>query len=154
MNTQLSRREFLLRLTVAGTAALLLPAALGEAEAASTQFVPAGNVADFKPGVYRAVTLAHGETVLVRRMLGKAVKFQALSARCTHKGCLVSWIAGQKQFRCPCHGGRFDADGRNIAGPPPAPLPRLATRVVKGIVLVSLPPATVYGAPDGGKIPA
>jgi Rieske Fe-S protein len=33
-------------------------------------------------------------------------------------------------LRCPCHEGIFDlATGRNIAGPPPRPLPRVAIEV-------------------------
>ena len=130
-----SRREFLCRLTMAGTA-MLLPGGLRSAEAAPGGFVPAGRVAEFTPGEYKAVTLPGGTAIQLRRLPGRAAKFQALSARCTHKGCLVAWATADKQFHCPCHGGRFDADGRNIGGPPPTPLPSLPTRVVKGVVLV------------------
>lgn len=136
LNEQLSRREFLRRLSMVGTAAALSPLVSGEAKAAPGGFVAAGRVADFKPGQYNAVTLPGGAAIQLRRLSGKAPKFQALSARCTHKGCLVAWAAQDKQFHCPCHGGRFDANGRNVGGPPPAPLPTLATKVVKGMVLV------------------
>ena len=49
----------------------------------------------------------------------------ALSAACTHLGCIPNWIPGQRCFRCPCHGSRFQADGRNSEGPAPRPLERL-----------------------------
>jgi len=62
-----------------------------------------------------------------------------LSARCTHLGCQVRWDAPAGEFRCPCHGGRFDREGRCLGGPPPLPLPRLESDVRDGILYVSLP---------------
>lgn len=44
----------------------------------------------------------------------------AYSARCTHQGCPVD--ATDDGFACPCHGGRYDAKGSPIAGPPEHPL--------------------------------
>lgn len=140
MNDRISRREFLSQLTVFGTAALL-PSLAGEAVAAPTSFVPVGKVSEFKIGAYKAVTLPSGAVIQIRRLPGRSPKFQALSAHCTHKGCLVSWMPADRQFHCPCHGGRFDADGKNVGGPPPSPLPSLPTKVVKGVVMVALPAA-------------
>jgi Rieske Fe-S protein len=62
-----------------------------------------------------------------------------LSARCTHLGCQVQWDPSGKQFRCPCHGGRFDAQGQCVAGPPPRPLVRLASSVRNRILYVEEP---------------
>jgi Rieske Fe-S protein len=59
-----------------------------------------------------------------------------LSARCTHLGCGVQWDSASKQFRCPCHGGCFDREGRPIAGPPPRPLARLASTIRDGVLYV------------------
>jgi Rieske Fe-S protein len=53
----------------------------------------------------------------------------ALDPTCTHLGCRVSWDAVARELRCPCHGGVYDHMGIVKAGPPPAPLPRLTTRV-------------------------
>ena len=54
---------------------------------------------------------------------------KALSSTCTHLGCRVSWDTDAKQFKCPCHGGVYDKTGAVVAGPPPAPLASLMTRV-------------------------
>jgi Rieske Fe-S protein len=61
-----------------------------------------------------------------------------LSAVCSHLGCLVNYHKGKKEFLCPCHGGRYDLSGRNIAGPPPAPLTSLPHRIEKGMVMVGI----------------
>lgn len=58
--------------------------------------------------------------------------FEVLSAICPHLGCSVSWQKGQSEFVCPCHGGRFAADGQHISGPPPRSMDRLPTRVKDG----------------------
>ena len=52
----------------------------------------------------------------------------AFDARCTHLGCPVGYDAQTDGFACPCHGGRFDRDGKVLAGPPPRPLVQLRTR--------------------------
>lgn len=49
-------------------------------------------------------------------------QFVALSAVCTHLGCVVAWQEQAGEFECPCHGGRFSAEGLVLAGPPPSPL--------------------------------
>jgi cytochrome b6-f complex iron-sulfur subunit len=51
--------------------------------------------------------------------------FYALSALCTHLGCLTTWKADAGVIACPCHGSTFWRDGTTIAGPAPAPLPWL-----------------------------
>jgi nitrite reductase/ring-hydroxylating ferredoxin subunit len=36
----------------------------------------------------------------------------AMSAACTHMGCIVQWNKDDNKFHCPCHGGVFAQDGQ------------------------------------------
>ena len=56
-------------------------------------------------------------------------EFVALSAVCTHLGCVVAWQDQAGEFLCPCHGGRFSSAGQVLAGPPPAPLETLVVEL-------------------------
>ncbi len=50
-------------------------------------------------------------------------KLTALSAACTHIGCIVGWNQAAATWDCPCHGSRFRPDGSVIHGPASRPLP-------------------------------
>ncbi|MGE5279008.1 MAG: ubiquinol-cytochrome c reductase iron-sulfur subunit [Acidobacteriota bacterium] len=49
----------------------------------------------------------------------------ALSAVCTHLGCITRFLSDQNVIACPCHGSRFDLEGNVVQGPAPRPLPWL-----------------------------
>lgn len=55
--------------------------------------------------------------------------FFALSAVCTHLGCLTAWNQDLGIIACPCHGSKFARTGEKIEGPAPKPLPWLKTSV-------------------------
>jgi cytochrome b6-f complex iron-sulfur subunit len=50
----------------------------------------------------------------------------------------VRWEAEARELRCPCHGGVYDHLGVVKSGPPPAPLPRLATKIDNDQILVQV----------------
>jgi glycine/D-amino acid oxidase-like deaminating enzyme/nitrite reductase/ring-hydroxylating ferredoxin subunit len=67
-----------------------------------------------------AVVRVGGERLAVYR--DEAGHPHALSARCTHMGCLVAFNAAERAWECPCHGSRFDTDGKVVQGPAIQPL--------------------------------
>ncbi len=69
-------------------------------------------------GAYFFTFRGHPAVLLQR----KAGEFIALTAVCTHLGCIVKWLPDKDEFLCPCHGGRYSPTGKVLGGPPPAPL--------------------------------
>ncbi|OJF15932.1 FAD-dependent oxidoreductase [Couchioplanes caeruleus] len=81
----------------------------------------ADTTADIEPG--------NGAVVRVRGQHCAAYRdpdggLHAVSARCTHLGCLVHFNAAETAWECPCHGSRFGIDGAVIQGPANRPLER------------------------------
>ncbi len=81
----------------------------------------AGKPEDFPPG---SVTLDVQQKVYIVR--AKEGYFYALSAVCTHLGCITNWKSEEGIIACPCHGSKFDTGGTKIAGPAPRALPRFS----------------------------
>lgn len=63
--------------------------------------------------------------------------FHALDLTCTHLGCTV--LATPKGFQCPCHGSRFDPEGRVLKGPAKDRLRPLRIESSGEMLLVTLP---------------
>ena len=75
------------------------------------------------PSGWTPIAGPDGSAVYVAR---RGERFVAFDARCTHMACPVrpevrpdGALGG---FACPCHGGRYAADGAPTAGPPQKPL--------------------------------
>jgi Rieske Fe-S protein len=62
--------------------------------------------------------------------------FTALTATCTHQVCTITGVSGS-DFVCPCHGSTFDANGRVVAGPAPAPLHQYPAQLANGVLIIS-----------------
>jgi glycine/D-amino acid oxidase-like deaminating enzyme/nitrite reductase/ring-hydroxylating ferredoxin subunit len=69
-------------------------------------------------------TLDPGDGAVVRTDAGDVAvhvdrqgDLHAVSAVCTHLGCVVRWEAAANSWACPCHGSRFTPDGEVIEGP-------------------------------------
>jgi Rieske Fe-S protein len=78
-----------------------------------------------------------GKRVLV--LQSPAQEILAVDAKCTHEGCTVQYLPAESAIWCACHNGRFDLDGRVLAGPPPRPLPKYTAERQEdgGILLVA-----------------
>lgn len=47
----------------------------------------------------------------------KQGKLHKISAKCPHMGCELTWNPDEKSWDCPCHGSRFDIDGKLLDNP-------------------------------------
>lgn len=73
-----------------------------------------GDGADLAPGEGRVIGDGLGQKAVHRDPDGK---LHAVSARCTHLGCIVRWNLAERTWDCPCHGSRFGARGDVLNGP-------------------------------------
>lgn len=92
--------------------------------------VQIGRLSALPPGsaTMFAYPAPHDPCLLIRT---RGDKLLAYSQKCTHLSCAVVPELDEGILRCPCHEGVFDlATGRNIAGPPPRPLPVITLEVV------------------------
>lgn len=89
--------------------------------------VPEGHALRFTAGSIEGVLVNNGGTV------------SALSAVCTHQGCVLRLDASAQRLRCPCHPTDFALNGKVIMShlpTPPSTLPKLQVRIREGQVEV------------------
>jgi glycine/D-amino acid oxidase-like deaminating enzyme/nitrite reductase/ring-hydroxylating ferredoxin subunit len=72
------------------------------------------DISDLAPGEGRIIGKPGDQTAVYRDPQGEV---HAISARCTHLGCIVSWNPAETSWDCPCHGSRFSVDGEVLQGP-------------------------------------
>jgi len=70
--------------------------------------------------------------------INKDHNINVFSSTCTHLACNVIWQEETNQFICPCHSGRFDSNGKPVAGPPTKPLSELEYKIEEDNLLVYL----------------
>lgn len=49
--------------------------------------------------------------------LGKSILDTDEKKHCTHLGCELEWNADEEVYECPCHGSRFDKNGKLLGDP-------------------------------------
>jgi nitrite reductase/ring-hydroxylating ferredoxin subunit len=128
-----SRRAFLAAVCgAAAGAAGLSGAGCSRRPAIPDDVLAAIPLASLPPG-QRTVLPVHERPVEFLRT-GKEITARSLD--CTHLGCEVAWVEAERRYRCPCHEGTFDEEGRVVAGPPPRPLKTYSVTVQGELALV------------------
>ncbi len=119
-----SRRDFLNQVAAAALGVTGLGATVVTVKYMSPNvlFEPATRFRVGSPDDYPldSVTYLRNQQVFIVRT---AAGFSAVSAVCTHLGCITEWKPEDNLIECPCHGSKFDRDGKKVAGPAPRPLP-------------------------------
>ncbi len=136
MFTVSSRREFLKWATTGLLSAAGLIGLAGlirfldyESDPVNKTIIDVGAASQFLPG--SRTVLPQVPALLIAGQGG----FTALSLVCTHLGCTVEEYGGE--FRCPCHGSRYDAEGNVERGPATKGLRRLKVEInAQGRVLI------------------
>jgi len=72
-------------------------------------------------------------------VIRSAAGVTALSAVCTHMGCILDADPAGQRLRCPCHDTSFSTTGEAASDYPLSPLPRLLVRINGEHVEVMLP---------------
>ncbi len=75
-----------------------------------------------------------GDRVFILNYKGE---LKAMSAVCTHLGCLVQWKPDEELVYCACHAARYTTSGEIISGPQPAPLKPYGVRVEDDQIVLS-----------------
>jgi cytochrome b6-f complex iron-sulfur subunit len=70
---------------------------------------------------------ADQQVYLIRTVNG----FFAMSAVCTHLGCITQWHPEANLIECPCHGSRYQRNGTVVHGPAPRALPHFSVRLMQ-----------------------
>lgn len=96
--------------------------------------VVAATVAEIPPNSGKIFKFGRRPALLINTPAGELRAFDGI---CTHLNCTVQYRQDFGQVWCACHNGFYDLTGKNIAGPPPRPLPRLEVQVRGEEIVVS-----------------
>lgn len=95
--------------------------------------VKIGAVEDMEKDSGKIIKFGKKPVIVVRKPEGEYVAFAAV---CTHLDCIVQFRKDYGQIYCACHNGRYDLNGRNVSGPPPAPLKKYGVTIKDDEVIV------------------
>ena len=100
----------------------------------AVQSIIVGKKSDFASVRAKLVKFGTKPVLVLKNDQGEIV---ALGATCKHLGCTVQYIAAKNYIFCGCHGGTYDLTGKNISGPPPAPLDKYRVSMDGEDIIVS-----------------
>ena len=92
-----------------------------------------GKMEDMAKDSGKIVKFGNKPVLVIRKPTGE---YSAFTAVCTHLDCLVQYRQDYGQIYCACHNGRYDLNGKNISGPPPAPLEKYSVIIQKDDVII------------------
>ena len=95
----------------------LIPPELAESTASAVKL--SIKPTDVKPNTGLIFKFGNSPGILIRTATGE---LRAFSAVCTHLNCTVQYRPDLTEIWCACHNGRYNLNGKNVAGPPPRPL--------------------------------
>ena len=90
-----------------------------------TSWVTPGEVESFDEIVPNTGAVMRDGSRKVAVFRDETGEIHQLSAVCTHLGCIVAWNKAASTWDCPCHGSRYDAQGRVINGPATSDLEKI-----------------------------
>ena len=120
-------------LEVVGFISAFIFSGKSKGETSSKQLLEAGPVDSF--GLNTVSAFMGGRFYLARQQDGG---FIALSLRCTHLGCAISWEDDKKRFICPCHSSSFDIGGEVLNPPAARALDYYPVLIENGLVKVDI----------------
>jgi len=149
-----SERRAFIKTTVLGSGAVILTGfplvsyfIAPAFKKAAGKWMDFGAIEDLAPGGIEMLTyefmVKDGWLVLPQRgfvwaKINKDHNIKVFSSTCTHLACNVIWQAETNHFICPCHSGRFDSNGKPVAGPPVKPLSVLEHKIEEDNLLAYL----------------
>jgi cytochrome b6-f complex iron-sulfur subunit len=142
-DNQVSRRDFfnmawkglgiLAGLEMAGIFTAYFFSGKNKNASAPKKLLEAGPVDSFGPNTVSS--FMGGRFYLARQQDGG---FIAVSLRCTHLGCAVSWEESRKRFICPCHSSAYDIGGEVLNPPAARALDYYPVLIENGVVKVDI----------------
>ncbi|MGA2298510.1 MAG: Rieske (2Fe-2S) protein [FCB group bacterium] len=126
-NTKSNRRDFLKILLGGSLAAWLISIIYPiyhyleppKVEEVKVSNVKVGKISDMEKDSGKIIKFGNKPVLVIRSSTGE---YKAFAANCTHLDCIVQYRKDLGQIYCACHNGRYDLNGKNVSGPPPAPL--------------------------------
>ena len=133
-----TRRDFLAKALKAAGAVLLVACVypliryLSPTAITGTRKETEVSLDDLPVGGSNMIDIAGKPVILIRT----PKEVIALSAICTHLGCVVQFKKEDNTIHCPCHAAAFDIKGNVVKGPATIPLKSYQTAISGNSVLI------------------